>query len=99
MAKATISFKDGDSGEMIDERGKRRFRLSNVDSPEKIDAGYGAAKLRATRLVPEGSVVDIKVVGKDAYGRSLIKINKNGRAINEILERQNALFRPKTRKP
>ena len=98
MTKAIIKFVDGDSGEMRTTDGistkTTRIRLSGVRSPEKVESGYGAAKMRATHLVHEDEIVDVKIVGKDTYDRAIIEITKNGRDVNEILERYNKLFRP-----
>lgn len=102
MTKAIIKFVDGDSGEMTDSTGKTtRIRLSGTRSPEKIESGYGLATMRAKNLVGENDVVDVKIVGgTDDYGRAIVEITKQGRNVNEILERANALFRatpPKTK--
>lgn len=104
MTKAIVKFVDGDSGEMqtIDGTLKTtRVRLSGVRSPEKLESGFGISAMRAKNLVREDEVVDVKIVGKDSYGRSLIEIKKQGRDINAILEAANKLFRatpPKTKK-
>ena len=102
MTKAIIKFVDGDSGEMLDSNGKTtRIRLSGVRSPEKVESGYGLSAMRAKNLVREDEVVDVKIVGgTDDYGRAIVEIVKQGRNVNEILERANALFRatpPKTK--
>lgn len=97
MVKATIfSWKDGDSGEMILNGVRRRFRLSHVDSPERNETGYGMATARSKNVIPEGTDVEMKIVGKDAYGRAVVELSRSGRDINSVLERANEVLRPKT---
>lgn len=91
--KAVVSFEDGDSGEYIGMDGrKRRFRLSNVSAPEKNEPGYNMATSRSKRLVGERDIVNVKVVGRDSFGRDLVEVKKRGRDINNILEMKNKLF-------
>lgn len=91
--KAVVSFEDGDSGEYIGMDGrKRRFRLSNVSAPEKNEPGYNMATSRSKRLVGERAIVNVKVVGRDSFGRDLVEFKKRGRDINNILEMKNRLF-------
>lgn len=93
------NWKDGDSGTMTDINGRTSsFRLSNVSAPEKREAGYGLSRSRSRRMVGEREVVDVEVVGTDAFGRDIIKIKKNGRDVNRILEMKNALFGVKPNK-
>lgn len=87
------SWADGDSGEMVDSNGiKKRFRLSNVSAPEKHEPGYNMATSRSKRMLGEYDVVDVKVVGRDSFGRDLVEVKKHGRDINSILEMKNKLF-------
>jgi endonuclease YncB( thermonuclease family) len=92
--KAVInSWTDGDSGEMVGSDGRRRrFRLSNVSAPEKHEPGYNMATSRSKRLIGGQDVVDVNVVGKDAYGRDLVEVSKSGINVNRILEIKNKLF-------
>lgn len=87
------SWADGDSGEMVDKNGrKRRFRLSGVYAPDRLEFGYGASTIRAKQLIQEGDTVSVNIVSRDSYGRDVIEMNKSGRGINEILERVNKIF-------
>ncbi len=95
MTKVIIkNWADGDSGEVQDENGKiTRVRLSGVHAPDRYEAGYGASTVRTRRMLPEGEEVEVKFVGTDSYGRRIIEVAKNGRCVNEILERTNRLFK------
>jgi len=94
MPKAIIEkWKDGDSGTMIMGNGiRKRFRLSNVNSPERSNPGFGASSTRTKNIVHDGDSVSIKIVGKDAYGRDIIEMNKNGKNVNNVLEHYNKIY-------
>lgn len=80
MTKATIKFwKDGDSGEF--ESGER-FRLAKAQMPERNEPQYQTAKRNAQHLAPEGSEVDIRVVGRDQYGRKLVIMRSSSKNVN-----------------
>lgn len=100
MTLARINkWKDGDSGEMVDRGGRvRAFRLSNVSAPDRREAGYDLSRSRSRRMVGEREVVDVEVVGTDVFGRDIIKIKKNGRDVNKILEMKNRLLGIKPKK-
>lgn len=86
MTKTTIkTYRDGDSGELED---IGRFRLSNVHMPNKTDIGYNAAKRAIQKLVPEGSDVDVRVVGRDEYGRKVVEMRHRGKSVNEAMARR-----------
>lgn len=86
-------WKDGDSGELVNENGNvRSFRLANVFAPEKREPGYELSRARSRRYVSNQDVVDVEVVGTDAFGRDLVKIKKRGRDINKMLNMKNTLF-------
>lgn len=94
MTKVVITdWADGDSGEMVDTYGNvRRFRLANVNAPERIQAGYNQSTQRSKRIVKPDKVMNATVTGVDKYGRELIELNDGGRNVNKILEIQNRLF-------
>ena len=96
MHKAMIDkWQDGDSGTTIDGNGtRRRFRLSNVNSPERSAPGFSMSTARTNKAVGEGDEVYIRVVGKDTYGRDIIEMKKNGKDVNMVIERNNRFFRP-----
>ncbi len=86
----TIRFwTDGDSGELSD---GSRFRLARTKTPEKYDANYHLAKQTAEHLAPPGEELNIKIVGRDDYGRKLIEITKSGRNVNTELMNRFAMF-------
>jgi endonuclease YncB( thermonuclease family) len=94
MTKVVIkNWVDGDSGEVILDGKLTRVRLSGVHAADRYEAGYGASTVRTRRMLPEGEEVEVKFVGTDTYGRRIVEIAKNGRCVNEILERTNRLFK------
>lgn len=93
MKAVIVSLKDGDSGEIIIRGRRKAFRLDNVNSPEKLDAGYDLATNRARRMLKRGDVVDINTTSKDIYDRVVVKMWKGGINVNKSLEAKNRLFR------
>ena len=94
VKKIVMECKDGDSGTFTD---GTTFRLDNVNSPEKTEAGYGLGKMRAKKMM-EGEVVDVETVGRDRYKRDIVKVKKRGVDVNKALEWKNRLFKVKPRK-
>lgn len=86
MTKDTIKFwKDGDSGELGD---GTRFRLAKAEMPDRTDPMYKTAKHTAQHLAPEGSEVDIRVVGRDQYGRKLVIMRHGHKNVNASMMRR-----------
>ncbi len=70
MQEVTVAFfVDGDSGELSD---GTRFRLASAKMPDRSEPRYHTAKRSAQQLVPDGSEVEITVVGADCYRRKLV---------------------------
>lgn len=80
---------DGDSFVLED---GTRCRLAKTNTPEKYDANYHLAKRTAEHLAPPGEELNIKVVGKDVYGRKLVEITRSGRSVNSALINRFAMF-------
>jgi micrococcal nuclease len=79
-----VSVGDGDTLTVQDNRGGRTtVRLACVDAPEMAQKPYGemAAK-RLRQLTPIGSLVDLRVVDRDRYGRTVAEVNHGGSNVN-----------------
>jgi len=64
---------------------KQRFRLSNIDTPERGEALWHEARNRASELAPSGSTVVVQSHKTDKYGRYLGVIIANGESVNDKL--------------
>lgn len=94
----TVYWSDGDSGRLSD---GTIFRLHGVDAPETapLTRKGGArceeerslgfeAKAAATELT-RGHVVEVsEVVGRDRYGRNIVRLSLQGRDVGEMLVAQ-----------
>lgn len=61
-------------------------RLNNVDTPEKKEPGYAAAK-KALQQMILGEEVIIDTVARDSYGRSVANVKHNGRSVNQAMKK------------
>ena len=83
-----ISVHDGDSLTVIHNNKNTKIRLQGIDCPELAQA-YGKKAGQAASKLANGKTVNIKVVGKDKYGRTLADIIfTDGRNLNHELVRQ-----------
>ena len=89
MIDQIVSWTDGDSGVL---RSGGRFRLARTKTPEKYDASYNLAKRTAEHLAPIGQDIDVKIVGRDQYGRKLVELQKTGKNINTTMMNKFAMF-------
>ncbi|NPE28670.1 nuclease [Methanococcoides sp. SA1] len=82
----TVKFVDGDSGFFAD---GTPFRLENVRAPEKNQYGGLKAKKVASGMAGRSkNYVNIEEVGKDKYGRTLVKMKNKDGSINERLRKK-----------
>ena len=96
MSKKIIdSWKDGDSGTMVDSAtgNKVRFRLARANTPELGEPGYKAMHRYAEQLAPTGSEVEVRTVGADCYGRKVVIIKASGKNVNSALIRRTEVFK------
>ena len=86
MKKRVNNWRDGDSGFFTD---GVPFRLAKVRAPEKHQFGGEKATRRAAGMSGRTrGIVNVKVVGRDVYGRSLVEMsNKDGSINNRLLKR------------
>ncbi len=84
MAKKKIAkWVDGDSGDFSD---GTRFRLSRVRAPEKSQSGGSKSTRTAAGMTGRSKgLVDVKIVGKDKYGRTLVEMKNKDGSINDRL--------------
>lgn len=81
MAKRKIAkLYDGDSGVFAN---GENFRLSNVRSPETGKKGGSEAKRTlAGMLGRNNNQANVKAVGTDSYGRTLVRLSNRDGSIN-----------------
>ena len=89
MIDQIVSWTDGDSGYL---KSIGKFRMARTKTPEKYDASYNLAKRTAEHLAPIGQDIDVKVVGRDQYGRKLVELQKTGKNINTAMMNKFAMF-------
>lgn len=81
-----VKFKDGDSGTFSD---GTEFRLANVRAPESKQHGGSKAKKVASGMVGRSKGrVTVEEVGRDKYGRILVKIKNKDGSINDRLRKK-----------
>ena len=74
--------------------GRERVRIQGVDTPEKGQPGYDAAKERLRQLT-EGKRLRIERVAKDRYGRTVGKVTVDGEDVGKRLK-QEGYAKPRT---
>ena len=67
--------------------GRERIRVHGVDTPEKGQPGYDAAKERLRQLT-EGKRLRIERVAKDRYGRTVGKVTVDGENVGNRLKQE-----------
>lgn len=86
-----LKWVDGDTVDCLVDLGfnvsiNQRFRLCNVNTPEKGAEGYLEALLASALMAPVGSQVSITCTGKDKYGRWIADIvTKEFGAVSQML--------------
>ena len=74
---------DGDT--FIDDKNKK-YRLANVDAPEKGKPGYQKATNQLKKLI-ERTDIGIKQIAKDKYGRPIVRVYKGRESINKKMQK------------
>lgn len=74
--------------------GRERIRVQGVDTPEKGQPGYDAAKQRLRELT-DGKRLRIDRVAKDRYGRTVGKVTVDGMDVGKRLK-QEGHVKPKS---
>jgi endonuclease YncB( thermonuclease family) len=78
---------DGDTFETASR--KHPVRLAGVDTPEKGQPGYAAARHTLSRLI-EDKTVEINTRGRDSFGRSVANVKVDGRSVNRATKKHGA---------
>jgi len=77
---------DGDT--FLTDKRKNPVRLSDVDTPEKRQAGYQNAKKHLEKLILNQEV-SIETVARDKYGRSVANVEVGKKSVNKVMQRHN----------
>lgn len=77
--------------------GRERVRIQGVDTPEKGQPGYEAAKERLRELT-KGKRLHIERVAKDKYGRTVAKVTVDGEDVGKRLKREGDVKPKKPRR-
>lgn len=88
-------FSTGDGDTLRVESGEQRLtvRLACIDAPERKQAPFGAiAAARLAQLLPVGSTVQLRVITRDRYKRTIAEVYSNGHLINLALVREGQAF-------
>ncbi|HOO78080.1 MAG TPA: thermonuclease family protein [bacterium] len=65
---------------------KNPVRLANVDTPEKRQPGYQAAKQTLSNLI-QGETVTIDTKARDIYGRAVANVKIGNRSVNAAMKK------------
>ncbi|UYP46392.1 hypothetical protein NEF87_002677 [Candidatus Lokiarchaeum ossiferum] len=82
--KKVAAIVDGDTFIIT---GNKYVRIANINTPEKGESGYFKAKRILSSLIPVGSLVTIKQVAIDTYGRIVAYVKYYGRDITDIMQK------------
>ena len=80
--KVTKVF-DGDT--FLTNRRTRPVRLNGVDTPERGEKRYGAAKSQLQSLIG-GQEVTVDTKARDKYGRSVANVKIEGTSVNQKMK-------------
>lgn len=75
---------DGDTYEVLLNGKKQPIRLMNVDAPE-LKQAFGLAVKDSLSLLLKNKTVEISALKLDIYGRLLVQINIQGKALDSLL--------------
>ena len=75
---------DGDTYEVLLNGKKQPIRLMNVDAPE-LKQAYGAAVKDSLSQLFKSKTIKIAAFKLDIYGRLLVQINYQGKALDSLL--------------
>lgn len=81
MARKKLHVKNVIDGDTFTDNRNKKYRLENVDAPEKRKPGYQKATNKLKSLI-EGEDVSITQVARDRYGRPIVKVYKGRESVN-----------------
>lgn len=77
-----VSIGDGDTLRLQEQGQPITVRLACVDAPERDQPGGQEATARLRQLLPRGQAVQLRVVDRDRYGRTVAEVYQNGESVN-----------------
>lgn len=96
LTAKVISVGDGDTI-TLDRGGKNvKVRMGCIDSPELKQKPFGeSSRQRLKALLPTGTLVTLRVIDTDRYGRTVAEVFKGSQSINLVLvqEGQAVIYR------
>jgi endonuclease YncB( thermonuclease family) len=85
LAGRVVRVADGDTVTVLDRRNtQHKVRLYGIDSPER-DQPYGKAAKNALQRLIDNRPVEVVVVAKDSYGRTVGTLYRDGVNLNEAM--------------
>ena len=81
-----IKIIDGDT--FLTNKRKNPVRLSDLDTPEKRQAGYQNAKKCLEKLILNQEV-SIETIARDKYRRSVAKVKLGNKSVNKAMQKHN----------
>jgi micrococcal nuclease len=79
-----VGIADGDTIRVMHEGRAEKVRLYGVDAPER-NQDFGTQARSFTSHLVYGKIVDVQVVTKDRYGRTVAWVYANGKSLNKEL--------------
>ncbi|MBI5251241.1 MAG: thermonuclease family protein [Desulfomonile tiedjei] len=79
-----VGIADGDTIRVMHAGKSEKIRLYGVDSPER-DQDFGAQARKFTSNMVFGKNVDVQVVTRDRYGRTVAWVSVEGKSLNKDL--------------
>lgn len=89
-----VSVGDGDTIRVRNNKGQQlTIRLSCIDAPELGQAPWGEqTKNRLKQLLPVGQAVNLRIIEKDKYGRTVAEVYQGNQSINlKLVEEGHAV--------
>lgn len=88
-----ISTGDGDTFRVEDQGERVTVRLACIDAPERKQTPFGPlAAARLQELLPVGAAVQLRVITRDRYGRTIAEVFYQGQPINLKLVQEGLAF-------
>jgi endonuclease YncB( thermonuclease family) len=87
MKRKITGIPDGDTVKTkVKVQGSNYLRPVRFNTPEKGQKGFDLARQRFKQALPRNGVVNVKVVGRDTYGRPLVELRNGRRSVNKIMK-------------
>lgn len=96
LSASVVTVQDGDTITVNQVGKKIKVRLSCIDAAELAQTPYGqSAKKRLQALLPSGTIINLRIVDQDRYGRTVAEVFKGNLSINlaMVQEGQAVIYR------